>query len=177
MDSPAVHEPPDLALLDEDDQHREVYAWAGLALYYAQVFEQAVINVIYAAQLADGTLAAAFRSSDEFFTTHGDQTLGRLLAALRQHLSLPEDVGRQCSEALRRRNFLVHHFFAERVELFVHEQGRQLLLAELHAAITIFRQGDQELENVMFCIGRRWGITREAVAHELEALRQRANLP
>lgn len=33
---------PDLTVMDEDDQHREIYAWAGLALHYAQVFEQGI---------------------------------------------------------------------------------------------------------------------------------------
>jgi hypothetical protein len=37
--TPEPHEPPDLRDLDESDQYREVYAWTGLALYYAQVFE------------------------------------------------------------------------------------------------------------------------------------------
>src|SRR5664280_2288143 len=61
-----IHEPPHLTEFDEEEQDREVYAWAGLALYWAQVFEQGLIHALYACQVVDGTLAQNFSSADDF---------------------------------------------------------------------------------------------------------------
>ena len=126
-----VHDPPDLATMDEDDQHREVYAWAGLALYEAQVFEQGVTNVLFAARLVDRSIVDEFATADEFYARQESKPLGPVLQALRRHLPLDQSIDARCGEAHRLRNFLVHRFFAERIELFATVDGRQTLLAEL----------------------------------------------
>jgi hypothetical protein len=61
---------PDLSGIDLSDQCREVYAWAGLALYLAQVFEHRVVNLMYVVQRADGGLQAEFGNDDEFYDQH-----------------------------------------------------------------------------------------------------------
>lgn len=158
-----VHEPPDLADLDEDDQCREVYAWAGLAMYFAQVFEQSVIHTTYAARVVDGTLVQEFSSADDYYEMTASKPLGPLLARLRNHVELPADIDAHCSDAHRLRNFLIHHFFSDRIELFGHQDGRQLMLGELHGSIQAFAQADKELEQVMFRLGERFGLTRDVV--------------
>jgi hypothetical protein len=118
------HPVPDLDELDDDEQAREVYARAGLALYYAQVFEQGMIHTVYARQIVNGTITAEFNTADAFHRVVDSQTAGTILARLRRHLSLDPELDAMCTEALRLRNFLAHHFFSERSELFFSQQGR-----------------------------------------------------
>jgi hypothetical protein len=90
VERPILHDPPDLAEMDEEDQAKEIYTWAGLALYYAQVFEQGVIHAMYAARVVDGSLAGQFQSADEFHALVDRLMLGKLLNALREHFPLRE---------------------------------------------------------------------------------------
>lgn len=154
-------------MMDEDDQHREVYAWAGLALYEAQVFEQGVTNLLFAARLTDRSIVDDFATADEFYDKQESRPLGPVLRALRRHLSLDPSVDMRCGEAHRLRNFIVHRFFAERIELFATRDGRQLLIAELHDAVLAFRAADGALLALFLALGNAFGLTDELLQKEM----------
>ena len=156
--------------MEADAQHREVYAWAGLALYEAQVFEQGVTNVLFAARLLDRSIVDEFATADEFYAKQESKPLGPVLQALRRHLPLDHSVDACCSEAHHQRNFLVHRFFAERIELFATDEGRQLLLAELHGAVLAFRAADDGLQSLFFELGKQFGLTPELVQKEMQGI-------
>ena len=138
-------EAPDLNDMDENEQAHEVYAWAGLALYYGQVFEQGLIHTLYAGQVVDGSLLKTFGTLEKFDAIVDKQTAGALIRRLRQHVMTETHVDDTCDEALRRRNFVVHHFFSERSELFARQDGRQLMIEELRQDIIAFRKADEQL--------------------------------
>ena len=92
------HVPPDLNDLDENDQIREVYAWAGLALYMAQVVEHGLVNLLLMARLSDPGLPVEFRSADEFFAHHFRQVMGRLVNAIRKSVDVPADIDQRRSD-------------------------------------------------------------------------------
>lgn len=77
-------------------------------------------------------------------------------------------------QAVTRRNFLIHEFFRERVELFPHQAGRRLLLIELRDAVGLFMRADTAVDDVMFVFGAPAGLTREAIAIRAEQLRRAA---
>jgi hypothetical protein len=41
--------------MGEADQNKEVHGWAGLAFYFAQIFEQGLIHGLYAVRVVDGS--------------------------------------------------------------------------------------------------------------------------
>lgn len=167
---PPIHDPPDMNELDESDQHREVYAFAGLALYYAQVLEQGVINLIFTARAHDGTLAQDFKTVDDFFDTYAAKTLGGLLRVVSQHVALPPGIEKRSNDALQTRNFLAHHCFKERIDQFLTLHGRQELANELAAMARLFNAADDQLQELTFRFGARFGITAERVARAVEEL-------
>ena len=96
---------PDLDDMDEAEQKREVYAWAGLALYFAQVFEQSMIHASYVAQIADGTLAAKFASADDFHALVDRQTAGTLIHRVFKHTAISLEAAELCAECVVKRKF------------------------------------------------------------------------
>jgi hypothetical protein len=168
------HDPPDLRDMDESDQHREVYAWAGLALYYAQVLEEGVLALIFAVRATDGTLRRDFETADDFFEAHASRTLGQLLRDMRQHVDLPAGIEHDTRDALAKRNFLVHHFFKDRIELAFTVAGRQQVIHELHEAVELFVHADEQLTELMFIHSQYIGLTPEAVEREFAEWRSRA---
>lgn len=164
---------PDLSELSEPDQHREVYAFAGLALYWSQCVEKSVVLLTWMARTTDGTLSAEFASHEEFLEHFDRKTLGQLLHASRKHIVFnDDDVGRTL-EALRLRNFVVHAFFHERIELFASQRGRQLMAEELASTARHLMVADEALMGVVYRLGSTFGITRERVEQELAAAKAR----
>ena len=52
---PEIGRFPDLRSMGEADQNKEVHGWAGLAFYFAQIFEQGLIHVLYAVRVVHGS--------------------------------------------------------------------------------------------------------------------------
>lgn len=171
MNKVPVGDPPDLSLMDENDQTRECYAWTGLALYEAQVLEHGVLNLLFAARVADGSLAREFGSVDEFLGVHGSRTLGQLLSRVTHHVPINQDVSDKCLLALRTRNFLVHQFFVERIELLFTFEGRIQMVGELHDMAQLFQAADSLLTDLMLRVARRFGLTEAQIDREFDALK------
>ena len=166
---------PDLDEMDEAEQNREVYAGAGLALYFAQVFEQGMIHAVYLAQIANGTLAMEFSSADAFHEVVDKQTAGAIIKRVFKHAALSAEVADHCAECVEKRNFLAHRFFSERSELFFHPGGRRLMLEELRVMIETFQCADAELEAVMFGYGEKINFTPDLVQQLMRAISEEAH--
>jgi hypothetical protein len=73
--------------------------------------------------------------------------------------------------ALRLRNFVVHGYFRERIELFGTQEGRQVMLSELADAVRQLRALDVELDDLVVTLGEPYGVTRERITEMLSQLR------
>lgn len=169
----ANHDPTDLRELDENDQCREVYAWAGLALYHAQVVEHGIINVILLARVSEPAFRNLYPTADDFYDAHFRQMLGRLISGLRGSLDT-SDIDQLLADARERRNFVVHGFFRERIDLLLTEAGRQLMVNELADAVRAFRDLDARLEELTRTFGAKYGITEATIREELRKFEERA---
>ena len=168
-DEVEMREVPDLALMDDQDQHREVYAWAGLALYYAQVFEQGMIRAAYVAQIENNSLVSEFTSAEDFHGVADRETAGKIIRRVREHVALSPELEAICLACVDRRNFLAHHFFSERSDSFARLEGRQQMLEELREMIVGFQTADSGLERVMFEHGKAINLTPTLVRRIFEA--------
>lgn len=112
--------------IDDENYHsREVYAKFGLAVYFAQVLEAGVVNLLTVAQV----FAKKAGTRDEF-TALMEGYFRRTLGALRKEwapylgedANLLSDLGR----AVGQRNWLIHHYWYHRVGLTTSVRGRSL---------------------------------------------------
>lgn len=155
--------------MDDEDQHRDVFAWAGLALYYAEVFEQAMIGAAYVAQIENRTPVREFTSAEDFCGVVDRQTAGKIICRVREHVALSPELEAICLAYVDRRNFLAHHFFSERSDSFARLEGRQQMLEELREMIVGFLTADSGLERVMFEHGKAINLTPTLVRRIFEA--------
>lgn len=153
----------------EDDQTREVYAHAGLALYMAQVLEHGLANIIVLARAG----GPQFRSPDDYEALL-DELLSRTMGAqLRQALrevEFTDDQIERLNEALRLRNFLAHDFFRERIMSFGSIAGRNRLIEELDAMRDHFAAIDREVQEIAYTLWEKHGMTREEVELQVQAM-------
>jgi hypothetical protein len=90
-----------------------------------------------------------------------EQTLGRLIRALRSVTSVPADLEGLLAKALEKRNFLTHHYFRERAETFMSREGRDQMIEELEQAHKLFQTADDRLTEVARPLREKYGLSDE----------------
>jgi hypothetical protein len=160
--------------MDENEQHKEVYAHFGLAVFMAQVLEHAIVNALVCCDLIPSRRCQALSQKewsievDRFMDGQFENTMGRLIKALRSAMVLPQDLADHLAESLRRRNFLIHSYFRECDVLWLTEKGRLRMIDELRAAQDIFTATDRLLDDAIQPLMLRYGFTEEAIQRCLE---------
>lgn len=100
----------------EGELIKDVYAYFGLCMYFAQVFETGLINVLTVLETSSqsATTQQAYATLfDKLYVKHEMLTFGNLLKALMQHNFLPSDVLENAKALKSERDHLAHRFFRD----------------------------------------------------------------
>ena len=152
----------------DDYGSKEVFAFFGLASYHAQVLEKGLTIIVVAFRCKG--LHITRNEFDALYTEHNKITLGQLLNKARKSIPIPNEVDAILEEALLKRNWLVHHYFADRAVQFNTEIGRRQMLSELKALIRIFTEADHATEKMYTPILEESGVTEEQVKMLIEEM-------
>jgi hypothetical protein len=153
--------------MDEDEHHKEVYAYFGRAVYHAQVLENGLINALVTLDFMPSNVSHFTTKTDwsdkydAFFDQHAALTMGNLIRALRRVASIPDDLEAQLKIALEKRKFLVHHYFREKIMLFTTERGRDQMIEDFNQYTDVFISADRRLDSIIEPINVRYGLTPE----------------
>jgi hypothetical protein len=171
-----MHEPHDA----DGEQVKEVYARFGLAVYFAQVLEHGIVNALVILDLIPSRRHLA-RSADEwasevdaFMDRHFQASMGRLMTNLRDITQVDDALEQLLGEALRKRNWLVHHFFRERATEFMSSPGREQMISEVDGCRDLFQCADKMLEATVTPLRRKAGLTDELLTREYERMQMEA---
>jgi hypothetical protein len=152
-----------------DEETREVYARYGLAMYFAQVVEHAIVNLMIALHLPErGALTK--QDIDQFMDEAFAMTFGRLLKELRQLGQATDFVQRDLDQARDMRNWLAHRYFRDRTVQFMSPAGRVVMLEELDDATNLFLQVNETLERLSAEVRAANNVGEDAVRQEYEQL-------
>jgi hypothetical protein len=117
--------------------NKDVYAAAGLALYWAQLFEAEIVTVVLIYGVSRGRFRA--RSEAEAFIQKAEkQSLRQLLRDTLVRVKFEPDVSGTFEAAINARNSFVHRFFWDQAEAFADEGRHPELLKELHDLAQLF---------------------------------------
>lgn len=158
----SVHEP-------ESSDAKEVYAFYGLAAYYAAVLERVLISFVVIAHRAKN-LAMTPQEIDALFTKTEFQTLGNVLRLARTVGPVPDNLEADLRDAVALRNSLIHSWFWDHAEDFMSASGRSLMIDDLRHRANRFMALARQLEQIAIPMMKRWGVTREWVETEFERL-------
>lgn len=151
---------PEWASPDEWD----AYAWFGFAVSEAQAVESELLVIATALS----SRRAAGKQFDAMWSTNYNKlaqcTFGQLLAQLRQHQAVPDDLVELLAEAVKRRNYLAHEFYWPHCR----DAHREVLPEEAKERFmedaSLFRGLATRLEAVMFATLDDLHMRREDVA-------------
>ncbi len=156
----AVVQAPEDDLPESDgDDVKEVFAFYGLAAYYSQVLEKGLVNVVVLLRCSG--VAVTREVFEGLFARHDRSTFGQLLVAARQVMPVPSEVDDLLSEALSRRNRLVHQFFADHSVAFTLSSGRREMIQELRELTKLFVRAERALRPIEASSADRLGLTEE----------------
>jgi hypothetical protein len=152
-----------------EEETREIYARYGLAIYFAQVVEHAIVNLMIALRLPErGTLTK--RDIDQFMDEAFTMTFGRLLKELRRMGQPIDFVQQDLDQARNMRNWLAHRYFRDRAVQFMSPAGRVVMLEELDDATNLFMQVNESLERLSAEVRAANNIGEDAVRQEYKQL-------
>ncbi|HKP36788.1 MAG TPA: hypothetical protein VJT71_08010 [Pyrinomonadaceae bacterium] len=123
-----------LGVIDPD---LSIYAGAGLALRWAQLFEAEIVTVL----LIYGVSRQKFNvrsEAEEFLRKTERRPLGQLLREILTRVRFEPDVSPTFEAAISARNSLVHRFFWDRAETFAKESDHSKMLDELRDLTQLF---------------------------------------
>ena len=158
---------------DECEQCKEVFAHFGSAVYYAQVLEHQIVNMLVVLRKAQHRVT----SEDEFdalFNKKMANTLGQLITEIKHTYRLSDDDKNKLKKVLKARNFIVHDYFKEKVLLFETTKGRELMINDLIEFKNTVIKLDKRLVELAEKYNKRLGITKELVNTQMEQLKKEA---
>jgi hypothetical protein len=158
----------------EELQVKEVFTYFGLASYQAQCVERQ-LAVLLATAFGPGIRNVTSSEYDELLEGLFKKTLGTLIRTLQESAELSKDFEQILHRALKKRNWLMHHFFWDRAGHFALKKGRQHMIEELQEIADELGL----LDTMLIAIGRAWsasiGLTDEKIDAELRAVISEAN--
>lgn len=143
-------------------QRREVMARFGLAAYHGQCVERQ-IALMLATMYNKTILFLEPEARDKAFDREFTKTLGRLAKDLGKVVDLPRTFEGRLVHAVKRRNWLTHHYFWERAAPFISRDGREEMISELQEVADYFAGLDDELKQVHQTWLDKMGITEDKV--------------
>ncbi len=152
----------------DDEQVREVFARFGLAIYTAQVLEEAIVNLMVASRLPQRSTVTV-REIDELISGQHKKTLGLLIRDLDQDTA-SGDWGERLASALQIRNTLAHGYFHKHAVAFTRHSGRVGMIAELETLQEELENACTSVEEITHERARLHGVTREDIASEMARL-------
>ena len=149
---------------------KEPYAFFGLAVYFAQCFEQSAIVLLLVLR-ASGVKGLKGNTYDEVLSALDRETMGGLIRCLKAVVDVGSTLEERMSELLQKRNYLAHHFFERNSLRLLSESGRRAILDELRQIAQAFRDGDRILVGFYEPLFAKFGIEHEEIERELDRMR------
>lgn len=155
--------------MKKDELVKEVYAHYGLAMYLSQVLEHGRVNALIFIDFVPSNMHKFRHRSiwekhlDEFSSQHFKTTLGKMINNLKKHITIEADFEEILSKALEVRNYLAHHYFRDRSEIFMTDSGCNKMIKELQEFQKDLQNADKLLESNTRDYRIALGITDEKI--------------
>jgi hypothetical protein len=153
----------------DDYSEKEVYAFFGLAAYSVQVLEKALVNMVVIFRTCG--LPISVEQYDEVFADHDSKTIDQLVRrAQAASIPIPEETQLLLEQALDRRNYLNHDFYADYAGHFMTEEGRSVMIDRLRELTRLFQRAERACEPIYLPLMKKMGVTAESVEQQVQAL-------
>lgn len=158
----------------DDEKHKLIYAYFGLAIYYSQVLEETFSIMLW----TDRIFKKKVKSNEEVneiidAIENSKKTMGLFINEVKQTYSLPEQLIVSLKKILEKRNYIVHKYFKLEIQKFASDLGKREMLEYFCSFINNVEQIDEELNKYYSEYKFRLGITEEIIDKLVEELKNK----
>jgi hypothetical protein len=134
-------------------QDKELFEYLGRALFECQRFEVAISFIIRDLHLLTGSiqgndLLECLQEFKKILDLRRNRCLGKILEELRKLANLDDESKRLLSEALEKRNEIVHRFFYKHWVAMITPVGRDVMIDDLKQSIKIICAAYELIEKI-----------------------------
>ena len=144
-----------------------LYVLCGEALLWAQMLEQEILTGILLHAVVRGTVLSR-DEANELLRRKDKQPLKHKLDEVFKRVGTKPDLTPVFYEALEKRNFFVHRFFWDRMELSFSYDGREKLVAEVEELRELFRSAYLFAKGITELYAKQTDLTAEMITEELK---------
>ena len=138
-------------------------------MFHAQCMEKQ-LAIILATKYGPDPAKITRGQLEDLLNSRFSRTLGRLVEETRKLANLSGGEAEQLQAALKKRNWLAHHYFWDRAVEFMSEAGRDSMLEELQEAAHTFHVLDELFTERTTEWAEARGITSEVVDEYVQRL-------
>ena len=107
---------------------------------------------------------------EQAFVANERKTLGQLIHDARNQVEIPDEISEKLTEALAKRNHLMHGFFAAHSVDFNSTPGRRDMIEELRSTTLDLQAADRALEPITRSLWQRLGMSDEIFERALDEM-------
>jgi hypothetical protein len=155
-----------------EDQHSftRLYIAVGMAVQMAQLVEKELALVLLLPTHSEGK---RLPTADEINKTKEEvdrMTFGQLLRRLKRVATISPEFEQRLDEGLRKRNFLIHHFFDFYGADIAITSVREKMIAELESIQELLHPLYQKFSELSYESFKAWGMTDEQIQRKIGRL-------
>jgi putative protein kinase ArgK-like GTPase of G3E family len=157
---------------NDDEKHKLVYAHFGLAVYQAQVLEEAFSIMLWTNRIFKKQ-AESKEEINEIIDAieNSKKTMGNFLNEVKQNYGLTVEHLAILEDVLNRRNFIVHKFFKIEINKFYSNTGKKEMIKYLCDFIDDAVAIDSELDQYYAAFKLKLGFTDERIEDMLNEVK------
>ena len=143
-----------------EDDAKNLYAHFGITAYRGQCLEMEAGTLLFAFIQTNSRITAE-EAQKAIETSIERETSGHLLKEIKKIVHFEESGLATVDDALKKRNYLVHHFFRTHALDMLSEAGRSKMINELEDIRQSFDDADALLHVITITLLKTTGITEE----------------
>ncbi|MCM3782862.1 hypothetical protein M3231_07735 [Neobacillus mesonae] len=114
----------------ESEHSKELFSYYGLAVYYSQALEQQLVNLLVLMKLTQGKISPEEELTSLYYKKLGN-SLGQLVHEIQHNFAFTEEESALLNNIWKKRNYIVHDYFKERILETFTSEGRSQMIEEL----------------------------------------------
>ena len=147
---------------DENGRSRLVYAYFGLAVYFGQILEEALTQMLWMHRFfkqKNQTNKILNLIIEEF--ENSKKTMGNMINEVKQAYSLSTEIELKLKEAVTKRNYLIHRYFKDQISKCYSIIGQKEMLQYFCDFIDQVSETDTSLKPYFAEYMKNFGLTDE----------------
>jgi hypothetical protein len=155
--------------LSEEEKYKEIFAYFGRAIFFAQLLEQHAINMIVIYNVATYNITDP-KEEIELWNKYdfSNKTFGVLIKELNKCYNLKEQDKADLQQILKWRNYITHDYFRFNSEIAHSDSGKKRILNDLNDFYIKAKAIETRLSEYFQIYKEKVNITEEQIREHLQ---------